>query len=160
MQTNLLFIFNMSHILLTKTPLSWSELLRNIRFLLIFQVVTLVDTFSHSSELQFNSWPVLLCKLITTGSHQDATICHWSGHEASECQMIGFSTYISSKFNRLYLYACTLGCFWKDTLKKNKKPNPVRNWGGPKENISRRRGWSDKSRRSPKALEVWKKIDP
>ena len=108
MQPNSPFIFNMSHILLTKAPLSWSELLRNIRFLLIFQVVTLVNTFSHYSELQFNSWPVQLCKLITTGSHQDDTICRWSGHEASECQMIGFSTYISSKFNRLYLYACTL----------------------------------------------------
>ena len=52
----------------------------------------------------------------------------------------------------------TLVCFSKDTLKENKKPNPVRNWGGPRENISRRRGWSDKSRRSPKALEVWKKL--
>ena len=52
----------------------------------------------------------------------------------------------------------TLGCFSKDTLKENKKPNPVRNWGGPRENISRRRRESDKSRRSPKALEVWKKL--
>ena len=34
----------------------------------------------------------------------------------------------------------TLGCFSKDTLKKNEKPNPVRNWVGPGENISRRRG--------------------
>ena len=34
----------------------------------------------------------------------------------------------------------TLGCFSKDTLKKNKKTNPVRSWGGPRENISRRRG--------------------
>ena len=54
---------------------------------------------------------------------------------------------------------CPLRCFSKDTLKENKKPNPVRNWGGPRENISRRRGESDKSRGSPKALEVWKKID-
>ena len=54
--------------------------------------------------------------------------------------------------------ASTLVCFSKDTLKKNKKTNPVRYWGGPWENISRRRGWSDKSRRSPKALEVWKKL--
>ena len=41
--------------------------------------------------------------------------------------------------------------------KKIKKNNPVRYWGGPWENISRRRGWSDKSRGPPKALEVWKK---
>ena len=33
-----------------------------------------------------------------------------------------------------------LECFSKDTLKKNKKTNPVRYWGGPWENISRRRG--------------------
>ena len=39
----------------------------------------------------------------------------------------------------LIVYA-DIGCFSKDTLKKNKKPNPVRNWGGPRENISRRRG--------------------
>ena len=51
----------------------------------------------------------------------------------------------------------TLVCFSKDTLKENKKSNPVRNWRGPRENISRRRRESDKSRRSPKALEVWKK---
>ena len=36
--------------------------------------------------------------------------------------------------------ACTLGCFSKDTLKENNKPNPVCYWGGPRENISRRRG--------------------
>ena len=47
-----------------------------------------------------------------------------------------------------------LRCFSKDTLKENKKTNPVRNWGGPRENISRRRGWSDKSWGSPKAVEV------
>ena len=35
---------------------------------------------------------------------------------------------------------CTLGCFIKDTLKENKNPNPVRNWGAPRKNISRRRG--------------------
>ena len=52
---------------------------------------------------------------------------------------------------------CALGCFSKDTLKKNQKPNPVRNWGVPRENISRRRGWSDKSRGSLKTLEVWQK---
>ena len=34
----------------------------------------------------------------------------------------------------------TLGCFIKDTLKENKNPNPVRNWGAPRKNISRRRG--------------------
>ena len=51
-----------------------------------------------------------------------------------------------------------LGCFSKDTLKTNKKPNPVRYGGGPRENISIRRGRSDKSRGSPKALEVRKKL--
>ena len=35
---------------------------------------------------------------------------------------------------------CTLVCFSEDTLKENKKPNPVCSWGGPRENISRRRG--------------------
>ena len=34
----------------------------------------------------------------------------------------------------------TLGCFSKDTLKENKKTNPVCNWREPRENISRRRG--------------------
>ena len=38
------------------------------------------------------------------------------------------------------VFVCLLGCFSKDTLKENKKTNPVRNWGGPRENISRRRG--------------------
>ena len=33
----------------------------------------------------------------------------------------------------------------------------IRNWGGPKENISRRRVWSDRCRGSPEALAVWKK---
>ena len=62
--------------------------------------------------------------------------------------------------HHIFVKGCVwrVGCFSKDTLKKNKKPNPVRYWGGPRENISRRRGWSDKSRRSPKALEVWKKL--
>ena len=64
------------------------------------------------------------------------------------------SNWLSSFLN----YVCTLGCFSKDTLKQKKKTNPVRNWGGPRENIYRRRGWSDKSRGSPKALEVWKKL--
>ena len=50
---------------------------------------------------------------------------------------------------------CALGCFSKDTLKKNKNPTPARNWGAPRKNISRRRGWSNKSRGSLKALEVW-----
>ena len=53
---------------------------------------------------------------------------------------------------------CWLGCFSKDTLKENKKPNPVCNWREPRENISRRRGWSDKCRGSPKALELRKKF--
>ena len=39
-----------------------------------------------------------------------------------------------------YRIVCALGCFIKDTLKENKNPNPVRNWGAPRKNISRRRG--------------------
>ena len=61
------------------------------------------------------------------------------------------------RYKALWKYICILGCFSKDTLKKNKKPNPVRNWGAPRENISRRRGWSNKSRGSLKTLEVWQK---
>ena len=49
-----------------------------------------------------------------------------------------------------------LGCFIKDTLKENKNPNPVRNWGARRKNISRRRGWSNWSGGLLKALEVWK----
>ena len=52
----------------------------------------------------------------------------------------------------------TLGCFKKDTLEKNKNPTPVRYWGVPRKNISRRRGWSNKSRGSLKTLEVWQKF--
>ena len=57
--------------------------------------------------------------------------------------------------NSIYVCMCILGCFSKDTLKKNKNPTPARNWGAPRKNISRRRGWSNKSRGSLKALEVW-----
>ena len=48
--------------------------------------------------------------------------------------------------------------FLKRHFEKNKNPNRVRYWAWPRENISRRRGWPDKSRGSPKALEVWKKL--
>ena len=34
----------------------------------------------------------------------------------------------------------TLGCFSKDTLKKNKMSTPPHNWGVPRKIISRRRG--------------------
>ena len=54
--------------------------------------------------------------------------------------------------------SCTLGCFIKDTLKKNKNRNPVRNWGVPRKNISRRREWSNKSRGLLNTLKVWRKI--
>ena len=52
----------------------------------------------------------------------------------------------------------TLGWFIKDTLKKNKNRNPVRNWGVPRKNISRRREWSNKSRGLLNTLKVWRKI--
>ena len=88
-----------------------------------------------------------------------------TGEKVHKCEECGDSFGQAGSLKRHKLihsgekpHKCTLGCFSKDTLKKNKKPNPVRNWGGPRENISRRRGWSDKSRGSPKALEVWKKL--
>ncbi len=34
---------------------------------------------------------------------------------------------------------CVLGCFSKDTLKKNKMFTPARYWGAPRKSISRRR---------------------
>ena len=54
----------------------------------------------------------------------------------------------------------THGCvytrvFLKGHFVKKKKFTPPRNWGAPRKNISRRRGWSNKSRGSLKALEVW-----
>ena len=49
----------------------------------------------------------------------------------------------------------TLGCFSKDTLKKNKMSTPPHNWGVPRKIISRRRGWSNKSRGLALALKVW-----
>ena len=58
------------------------------------------------------------------------------------------------------LGGCLLGCFSKDTLKKNKMFTPARYWGAPRKSISRRRDWSNKSRGLPKALKVWKKITP
>ena len=36
--------------------------------------------------------------------------------------------------------SCLLGCFSKDTLKKNKMSTPPHNWGVPRKIISRRRG--------------------
>ena len=50
---------------------------------------------------------------------------------------------------------CALGCFSKDTLKKNKMSTPPHNWGVPRKIISRRRGWSNKSRGLALALKVW-----
>ena len=50
---------------------------------------------------------------------------------------------------------CSLGCFSKDTLKKNKMYNPPHNFWVPRKIISRRRGWSNKSRGSPLTLKVW-----
>ena len=62
--------------------------------------------------------------------------------------------------HHIFVKGCVwrVGCFSKDTLKKNKKPNPVRNWGAPRENISRRREWSNKSRGLLNTLKVWRKI--
>ena len=50
---------------------------------------------------------------------------------------------------------CWVGCFSKDTLKKNKMSTPPHNWGVPRKIISRRRGWSNKSRGLALALKVW-----
>ena len=52
---------------------------------------------------------------------------------------------------------CPLECFSKDTLWKIKKPAPSRNRGIPRENISRRRESTNKSRGSPLTLKVWHK---
>ena len=57
---------------------------------------------------------------------------------AFECQYDMSTSF--AYIHKMTWVTCTLGCFSKDTLKENKKPNPVRNWGGPRENISRRRG--------------------
>ena len=51
----------------------------------------------------------------------------------------------------------SLECFSKDTLWKIKKPTPPRNRGIPRENISRRRESTNKSRGSPLTLKVWQK---
>ena len=56
---------------------------------------------------------------------------------------------------RIRIHICILGCFSKDTLKKNKMSTPPHNWGVPRKIISRRRGWSNKSRGLALALKVW-----
>ena len=60
--------------------------------------------------------------------------------KANKCFCVGVIVYKCECLTKMQKYICKLGCFSKDTLKKNKKTNPVRNWGGPRENISRRRG--------------------
>ena len=50
---------------------------------------------------------------------------------------------------------CPIGCFKKDTLKKNEIFTPARNWGVPRKFISRRKRWSHKSRGLAKWLKVW-----
>ena len=50
---------------------------------------------------------------------------------------------------------CPVGCFKKDTLKKNETFTPARNWGVPRKFISRRKCWSHKSRGLAKWLKVW-----
>ena len=56
---------------------------------------------------------------------------------------------------RFCLRKCELGCFKKDTLKKNETSTPARNWGIPKKFISWRKCWSYKSRGLAKWLKVW-----
>ena len=90
----------------------------------------------------------------------------WKNFSAHSC--CGFMYYLKGRHikNRLWLViflvvtgeAPPLGCFIKDTLKKNKNRNPVRNWGVPRKNISRRREWSNKSRGLLNTLKVWRKI--
>ena len=63
--------------------------------------------------------------------------------------------FFSPRFRCTLDVHCTLGCFSKDTLKKNKMSTPPHNWGVPRKIISRRRGWSNKSRGLALALKVW-----
>ena len=74
--------------------------------------------------------------------------------------VLNFSNLGEQRFCRQGIFSkvWTVGCFSKDTLKKNKNPTPARNWGAPRKNISRRRGWFNKSRGLLKALEVWQKF--
>ena len=53
------------------------------------------------------------------------------------------------------LQAWPLECFSKDTLWKIKKPTPSCNRGIPRENISRGRDSTNKSRGSPSILKAW-----
>ena len=50
--------------------------------------------------------------------------------------------YISSKisYHHQFIMLPSVGCFSKDTLKKNKMATPPHNWGVPRKIISRRRG--------------------
>ena len=63
--------------------------------------------------------------------------------------------FFSFPFSRICMPS--LECFSKDTLWKIKKPTPPRNRGIPRENISRRRESTNKSRGSPLTLKVWQK---
>ena len=85
---------------------------------------------------------------------QDAP--NWSQIFYTDFQICSRSAQLFSNIHRCFQMITKV--FLKRHFERKKKPNPVRNWGGPRENISRRRGESDKSRRSPKALEVWKKL--
>ena len=65
------------------------------------------------------------------------------------------SSLAQSTFDQTGHHQWALGCFSKDTLKKNKMSTPPHNWGVPRKIISRRRGWSNKSRGLALALKVW-----
>ena len=62
------------------------------------------------------------------------------------------------RYKALWKCICILGCFKKDTLKKNKTFTPACNWGVPRKFISRRKCWSHKSRGLAKWLKVWQNL--
>ena len=47
------------------------------------------------------------------------------GSTVSSGKLTRFGSFVAAHLCKVK--ACTVGCFSKDTLKKNKKPNPVRN---------------------------------
>ena len=63
-----------------------------------------------------------------------------AGRKPHQCLTDDCPCYKCSGCTKKWTKRCPLGCFSKDTLKENKKNNPVRNGGGPRGNISRRRG--------------------